>query len=128
MEINMHIIKQVDGLKSNGHYALAVVENGCVYISGQFSVDPTTGERFFGTVEEEALRILENIQRILTAAGSDKSKVLKATVYLNDLRNWDKIDRIYSDFFGDHFHTRTVVSVKELHYGFKMDMDAIASL
>lgn len=124
----MKIITQVDGLKANGHYALAVVENRTVYISGQFSVDPNTGEKVFGTIEEETLQVLSNIERILKAAGSSKDKVLKATIYLDELKNWDKINQLYSTFFGDSFHARTIATVKELHYGFKLEMDVIASI
>ncbi|WP_071432669.1 RidA family protein [Angelakisella massiliensis] len=124
----MQIIRSVDRLKCNGHYALAVVEGGNVYISGQFSTDPDTGEKKFGPIEQEARQVLKNIQRILQAAGSDKSKVLKSTIYLDSLQNWEKIDQIYSDFFGDCYHARTIACVKELHYGFKLEMDVIASL
>ena len=124
----MRVIRSIDGLKSNGHYALAVVENGQVYVSGQFSTDPVTGERKFGTIEQEATQVLENIQRILVSAGSDKSKVLKTTIYLDSLENWEKINKIYSNFFGECFHARTIASVKELHYGFKLEMDVIASV
>lgn len=122
----MSIIKQVEGLKPNGHYALAVVDGGRIYVSGQFSVSLGNGEKVFGTVEDEAKRVLSNIDKILKAAGSSAAKILKSTVYVDDLKNWDKINDIYSSFFKDHIHARTIICVKELHYGFKLEMDVIA--
>lgn len=122
----MKVIKKVNGLKSNGHYALAVVKDNLVFISGQFSIDNETGEKKFGTAEEEAKQVLENIDLILKEVGSSKDKVLKSVVYLDNLSNWDVINDVYSEFFGNNYHARTVTTLKELHYGFKIEMDVIA--
>ncbi len=124
----MQVIRKVDGLSSNGHYALAIVEKENVYISGQFSRDPMTGELKAGTIEEETMQVLQNIERILKYVGSDISKVLKASIYIEDLSLWARVNDMYSKFFGDNFHARTILAVKELHYGFKLEMDVIAAL
>lgn len=124
----MDFVTNVDNLKPNGHYSQAVIHNGLVYVSGQFSVNPETGEKLFGTMEEEARRVLQNIDKILQKAGSSKEKVLKVTIYINDLSKWGQVNKIYGEFFGDHYPARSIVTVPELHFGFKLEMEAIAAL
>ena len=122
----MEIIKEVEGLKAKGHYALAVVENGQVFVSGQFSVDPKSGEKRFGSIEEEVMQALNNVELILRQVKSDRSKILKTTIYVSDIKDWPAVDKQYAAFFSDYTPARTVVPVKELHYGFKVEIDAVA--
>lgn len=123
----MKIIRKVQNLKANGHYALAVIEDSRVYISGQFSIDPKTGEKKFGTMQEEIKQVLNNIELILQEAGSAKEKVLKVNVYINDLDEWGTVDKIYSDFFAEHTPARTITALAKLHFGFKVEIDVIAA-
>lgn len=123
----MRIIRQIGGLKANGHYALAISDENRVYVSGQFSVDLQSGQKKYGSIEEEVEQILNNIELILKQTGSDRSKVLRATIYICDLNLWPDVDKTYAEFFGDHTPARTVVAVKELHYGFKAEIEVIAS-
>ncbi|KAA0547135.1 RidA family protein [Bacillus sp. BGMRC 2118] len=113
-------------LKSNGHYALATVHHDTVYISGQFAIDPVTGEKKFGSIEEETLQALQNVERILEEAGSKKEHILRMSLYIPDVSLWDKVDAVYRDFFGEHKPARTVVPTNNLHYGFMIEIDAIA--
>ncbi|WP_321329149.1 Rid family hydrolase [uncultured Ilyobacter sp.] len=123
----MKIINKVKNLKSNGHYALGLVDDNRVYISGQFSIDPETGEKKFGSMEEELKQVLNNIDLILKEAESGKDKILKVTIYINDLDQWGAVDQVYSDFFGKHTPARSIVALPKLHYGFKVEIDAIAA-
>lgn len=122
----MKSIFEVGNLKSNGHYALATIHQGTVYVSGQFSIDPETREKRFGTIEEETLQALQNVEMILEAAGSKKEQILRMTLYIPDVKLWNQVDVVYREFFGDHKPTRTVVPTNELHFGFKIEIDAIA--
>jgi reactive intermediate/imine deaminase len=122
----MKIIREVEGLKSNGHYALAIVEKGQVFLSGQFSVDPKSGEKKFGSIENEVNQVLNNIELILKQVKSDRNKILKVTIYISDINDWPAIDKEYAKFFSNHTPARTVVPVKELHYGFKVEIDVVA--
>lgn len=124
----MNYIDKVDGLKSNGHYSLAVIHNDLVFISGQLSINPDTGEKKFGSIEEETLQALRNLERILEEAGSGKNEVLKTTVYIPDMSLWEQVNSVYSNFFGDHKPARSVVPTKNLHYGFKIEIEAIACI
>ncbi|MFS3913552.1 RidA family protein [Bacillus australimaris] len=122
----MKSILEVSNLKSNGHYAFATVHQNTVYVSGQFAINPETRKKEFGTVEEETLQALKNVEMIVEAAGSKKEKILRMTLYISDIESWDKVDAVYTEFFGEHKPARTVVPTNELHFGFKIEMDAIS--
>jgi len=111
-----------------GHYAQAIVHNGLVYVSGQLPVDPTTGEKRLGSIEEQTEQALQNVAAILQAAGSDLDHVLKTTVYVSDVGLWGRVNAVYAAFFGDHRPARAVVPTRELHYGFQVEIEAIAAI
>ena len=110
-----------------GHYSQAAVYNGLVFVAGQLAIDPKTGERFTGSIEQQTEQCLKNIASILTAAGSDLSRVLKMTVYISDIELWSAVNEVYARVMGEHRPARAVVPVKELHYGFKIEIEAIAA-
>lgn len=124
----METIIQTKGIRPNGHYAQAMIHNGMIFVSGQFSVDADTGERKFGTVQEETRRALENIELILKASGSERKKILKTTAYVCSMEDWAGVNEAYINFFGEHRPARTIVNAKELHFGFKVEIEAIAVL
>ncbi|MBQ6450833.1 MAG: RidA family protein [Solobacterium sp.] len=124
---DIQYIKQIKQLKANGCYTPAVKHNGVIYLSGQFAVDPETGSRIHSSAEEEARRILENIKLILAEAGSDLKHVLRCTVYIKSINDWDSINAVYEEYFSDNPPARTVVTVKELHFGFNTEIDLIAA-
>jgi 2-iminobutanoate/2-iminopropanoate deaminase len=111
-----------------GHYSQAKVWQGVVYVAGQLPIDPLTGRRELGTIEAQTAQVLHNIEAVLTAAGSDLSKVLRVTVYIAEIELWGRVNQVYAEFMGDNRPARTVVPVKELHYGFQIEMDVIAAV
>ncbi len=123
---DMKSLFEVGNLKSNGHYALATIHSGTVYVSGQFAIDPETSEKKFGTIEEETWQALKNVESILHAAGSKKEQVLRMTLYIPDVALWNQVNSVYEQFFGAHKPARTVVPTRELHFGFKIEIEAIA--
>lgn len=114
--------------KPGGHYSQAVIHNGLVYIAGQLPIDPATGEKKLGPIEEQAEQVLANISAILEAAGSDMSRLLKMTVYISDIELWGKVNEVYARALGEHRPARAIVPVNELHYGFKIEIEAIAAI
>jgi len=110
-----------------GHYAQAVVHNGLVYVSGQLAIDPHTGEKKLGSIEEQTEQVLKNVEAILKAANSDLSCVLKMTVYISDISLWGAVNDVYARIMGEHRPARAMVPTKELHYGFLIEIDAIAA-
>ena len=111
-----------------GHYAQAIVHNDLVYVSGQLPVDPASGEKRIGSIEEQTEQALRNVAAILVAAGSDLDHVLKTTVYVSDISLWGRVNAVYAAAFGQHRPARAVVPTCELHYGFQVEIEAIAAL
>jgi 2-iminobutanoate/2-iminopropanoate deaminase len=110
-----------------GHYSQAVVYNGLVFVSGQLSIDPKTREKRLGTIEEQTEQALTNVAEILKAAGSDLSRTLKMTVYVSDINLWDAVNSVYSRMLGNHRPARAVIPTGDLHYGFLIEIEAIAA-
>jgi 2-iminobutanoate/2-iminopropanoate deaminase len=111
-----------------GHYSQAIVFNGLVYVSGQVSIDPETGEKRAGTIEEQTELTLRNVGAILRAAGSDLNRVLKMTVYITDMSLWGAVNTVYSQVLGEHRPARAIIPIKALNHGFQIEVEAIAAL
>lgn len=111
-----------------GHYSQATVHNKTVYVSGILPVvigsppDPNL------SFDDQVKLVLNYLGEILREAGSDRSMVLKVSIFISEIGNWPKVDQIYKSFFGDHKPARIVVPVKELHFGFGIELDAIAAI
>ena len=113
--------------KAGGHYSQATVYNGLVFVAGQLSIDPATGAHKIGTIEEQTEQALNNVLAILQAAGSDWSRVLKMTVYVADISLWDAVNKVYSRMLGEHRPARAIIPTGALHYGFLIEVDAVAA-
>lgn len=111
-----------------GHYSQAVIHNGLIYLSGQLPVNPFSGEKVMGPIEEQTRQILTNIDTILKDAGTDRASVIKCTIYVSDISLWGKVNEVYTTFFGKHKPARAVIPVSELHFGFLIEIDAIAAI
>ncbi len=123
----MHTVIPTGTKPPAGHYSPAVVHNGLVYISGQLPIDPVTGQHETGDIAAQTLQVLHNLKRILEAAGSTLELVLQVTVYTSDVSQWGEINRVYAEFFGSHRPARAVVPTTPLHYGFLIEISAIAA-
>jgi len=120
-------IRTTDAPIPAGHYSQATVHDGVVYVAGQLAIDPVTGERKLGSIEEQTERTLRNVEAVLKAAGSDFSRVLKMTVYVADIELWGAVNATYARIMGDHKPARAIVPTKDLHHGFLIEIDAIAA-
>jgi 2-iminobutanoate/2-iminopropanoate deaminase len=114
--------------KPAGHYSQAIVHDNVVYVSGQLPIDPVTGEMRLSSIEEQTQQALKNVAEILKAGGSDIDSVIKTTVYISDIQLWDRVNDVYSKFFGEHRPARAVVPTRNLHHGSNIEIEAIASL
>ena len=113
-----------------GPYNQAVLAGGWLYCSGQIPLDPASGEMVGnGDVEAETRQVLRNLQAVLSAAGTDASKVVRTTVYLVDLADFQVVNAIYAEMFGDGISpARACVQVAALPKGSKVEIDCIAWL
>jgi 2-iminobutanoate/2-iminopropanoate deaminase len=111
-----------------GHYSQAIVHNGLVYVAGQLPIDPATGEKIQDSIENQTEQVIKNIAAILEAAGSSLKQVIKTTVYVSDIQLWDRVNQVYASYFGDHRPARAVVPTRPLHFGFLIEMEAVAAI
>jgi 2-iminobutanoate/2-iminopropanoate deaminase len=118
-------IHHPDKKLSTGAYSAGVLADGWLYISGQGPIDFKTGRVLSGTVEEETRLVLSHIGKILNAAGCRIEDVVKCTCHLADIRDFDRFDRTYSEFFSGVRPARTTVQ-SILWGGIKVEIDAIA--
>jgi len=116
-----------DAPAPGGHYSQAVVYNGTVHVSGQLPIDPQTGEKQVGSIEAQTEQVLKNISEILRAANSDLSRLLQVTIYIADISLWGPVNAVYMKMLGEARPSRAVVPVKELHYGFRTEIAAVAA-
>jgi 2-iminobutanoate/2-iminopropanoate deaminase len=126
--MEIRTIQTENAPRPGGHYSQALVHNGLVFVSGQLSIDPRTGEKKLGSIEEQTRQALANISAILKAAGSDLGRVLKMTVYISDINLWSKVNEVYREVMGEHRPARAVIPTGELHYGFLIEIEAIAAI
>ena len=124
----MREISTPDAPEPAGHYSQAVVHNNLVYVSGQLPIDPKTGEKRISSIEEQTEQALKNLAAILQAAGSNLNQVIKTTVYISDIELWGRVNEVYVKFFGEHRPARAVVPTKNLHFGFQIEIEAIAAI
>ena len=108
-----------------GHYSQAISHNGLVFVSGQLPLDPVTGLVPEGIAAQTAL-VLANLQAVLKAANSDKSQVLRVTVYIADISLWGPMNEAYAAFFADHRPARAAVPVPTLPKGCLLEVEATA--
>ena len=113
-----------------GPYNQAVQAGGWLYCSGQIPLDPASGEMVGeGDVEAETRQVLHNLDAVLKAAGTDGSRVVRTTVYLVDLNDFQVVNAIYAEWFGEGVSpARACVQVAALPKGSRVEIDCIAYL
>lgn len=108
-----------------GAYSQAVEKEGTLFISGQIPLHPETKELVEG-IENQTKQVLQNIQAILHASGLETSDVVKNTIYVTSLKNFDIINEIYSSYFNESQPARAMVGVNELPKGALIEIESIA--
>jgi 2-iminobutanoate/2-iminopropanoate deaminase len=110
-----------------GPYSQAIRLGGLVFVSGQIPLDPETGARVSGGIEDETRRVLANLRAVLEAAGSDLARVVKTTVYLTDMSVFPRVNAVYAEAFEtEPAPARATVEVSALPLGARVEIDAIA--
>ena len=114
--------------KAIGPYSQAIVYNGIAYLSGQIPLNPATGQIVEGGIEEQTVRVLENLGAVLEACGSSYAKVLKTTIYVKDLADFAKVNEIYARYFTADPPARATVEAARLPRDVRVEIEAIASV
>jgi 2-iminobutanoate/2-iminopropanoate deaminase len=114
--------------KAIGPYSQAVRAGSVLYASGQIPIDPATGELVGGDFAAQARRVFANLAAVLEAGETDFQHVVKATVYLTSLGDFQTLNGIYAEHFGDHRPARSTVGVAQLPKGATVEIDVVAVL
>ena len=109
-----------------GPYSLGVIANGFVFASGQLGLDPVTGNMVEGGVEAETRQALLNAKAILEAAGSGLDKVVKTTVFLQDIADFARMNAVYAEFFPSEPPARSAFQVAALPKGAAVEIETLA--
>ena len=109
-----------------GPYSQAVLVGRTVYVSGQIGMDPSNGQLVSGGVAAEAKQALKNMGEILKAADCDFTNVVKATVLLADINDFNTVNEIYKQYFKSDFPARAAYQVAALPKGSRVEIEAIA--
>lgn len=109
-----------------GPYSQAVKANGFIFTAGQIALDPATMEILEGGITEQTERVMLNLAAVLDAAGSSLSRVVKTTVYLEDMGDFAAMNEVYGRHFGDHRPARSAVAAKTLPKNVKVEIDVVA--
>lgn len=126
----MHKMKKV--IQTNnapaaiGPYSQAIAANGMLYISGQIAIDPASGELVLTDIKRETRQVLNNLSAVLEAAGSDLNKVVKCSIFLNDMAHYADVNNVYSEYFNDAPPAREAMAVRTLPKEVNVEISAIA--
>lgn len=114
--------------ENKGHYTPGMKAGNLLFISGQLSIDPDTRIVPAGDIKEHARLALNNLDRVLQAAGCTREQVAMCSVSVVGMENWGPVNEVYAEFFGAHKPARTITPVTELHFGCLVEISAVAEL
>ncbi|SDI03110.1 RidA family protein [Variovorax sp. OV700] len=112
--------------KPGGHYSHATVANGFVFVSGQLPIMADGTRLAEASFEQQTRQVLDNVKAALLAAGSGIDRLVQVRVYLDAIENWPAFNAIYAEWAGDARPSRAIVPTGPLHFGFKVEVEAVA--
>lgn len=118
-------IKTEKAPQAIGPYSQGIIINNIIYTSGQISIDPKTQEFTNGSIENQTELVINNLIAILEEGGSSINKVIKTTIFLSDMNNFDTVNKIYSSYFTTK-PARSTVEVSKLPKNALIEIECIA--
>lgn len=112
--------------KAVGPYSQAIKANGFIFCAGQIPLDPLTGQIVSGGIQEQTVRVIENIQAVLESAGSSLEKVVKTQVFLQDLSDFSAMNEVYASYFIEPYPARDTFQVAKLPKDSMVEISVIA--
>ncbi len=109
-----------------GPYSPALKVGDLLFASGQLPIDPKTGEMIEGNVEAKTRRVLENLKAVLEPYSIGLENVVKTTIFLKDMNNFARVNKIYGEYFKERFPARSCVEVSRLPKDAEIEIEAIA--
>ena len=109
-----------------GPYSQAVLSGNTLYVSGQIALNPVDGQLITINIIRETNQVMENIGAILKEAGFDFSDILKTTIFLKDMQNFQTVNEVYGNYFKDNFPARDTVEVSKLPKDVNVEISVVA--
>ncbi|CDB76161.1 MULTISPECIES: RidA family protein [Clostridia] len=123
--MNKEIISTKKAPSAIGPYSQGMIVGDLVFTSGQIPLNPENGE-LVTEISKATVQVMANLSAVLEAAGSSLEKVIKTTIFLQDLNDFEKVNEIYGDYFKDNLPARSCVQVAKLPKGAIIEIEAIA--
>ena len=111
-----------------GPYSQAVKTEAMVFVSGQLALDPASGNIVTGGIKAETRQAMQNLKRILEAAGSSLENVVKTTLFIKDMNDFPMINEVYGEFFQNDPPARACVEVARLPKDANVEIEAVGLL
>ena len=109
-----------------GPYSQAIIAGEFVFTAGQIPMDPVTGRLLEGDIQEQTRQVLSNVKAVLQAAGTSLDKVVKVTVFLQDMGDFKAMNEVYAEFFVREPPARSAIQAAALPLGVGVEIEAIA--
>ena len=122
---NINIVNSSNAPDAIGAYSQAINFKNLIFTSGQIPIDRKTNNIVSDIFKDQIIQVLYNLNEVLVSAGSNKKNIVKLTVYLTDLSNFNQLNEAFEHFFVDNFPARSVVEVSALPMNVKVEIDAI---
>ena len=122
------VIQTAAAPQAIGPYSQAVRCGSMVYVSGQIPLDPTTAQVVAGGVSAETHQVMRNLKAVLEAAGSSLEKVVKTTIFLKDMGQFQLVNEIYGSYFKAPYPARATIEVARLPKDVSVEIDCIAQV
>ena len=126
MTIERLIITTEEAPGAVGPYSQGIAADGFVFTAGQVPINPASGKVEAETIEDQTRQVLTNIDAVLRAAGSSLDRVVKMTVFMTDLADFQAMNGVYAEFFPSNPPARSAVQVVALPLGVQIEMEAVA--
>jgi 2-iminobutanoate/2-iminopropanoate deaminase len=126
MSEDVYIVEPTGVAPPGGHYSHGVGYGDLLFVSGQLGIRQDGSHTADCDFEVQARQALQNVLAVLEAAGSGPEDLLKVTVYVVDVANWPRLNKVYAEVMGQARPARAVVPVPALHYGYLVEIDAVA--
>jgi len=120
-------VSSSDAPRPIGPYSQGVISGGLLFCSGQIAIDPVTGELVEGDVAAQTERVLQNLQAVLREAKMGLENVVKTTVYLADMADFQKMNDVYARYLGQKPPARTTIQAAGLPRSARVEIDVIAA-
>jgi 2-iminobutanoate/2-iminopropanoate deaminase len=121
-----HIVQTDSAPKAIGPYSQAIKAGGFLFVSGQIPINPETGQFVPGGITEQTEQVLKNISAILESGGSGIDRVVKATVFLADINDFEAMNQVYGRYFSSNPPARATVEVARLPRDARVEIDVIS--